>query len=190
MLITMRNQTVYKVLYERADMQMKTGISNIEAELNYDQLVHQITYNDSKLVGLVTFESGEVCRDMVLQLRRVYTVGRYLALGSGVVWIICMFLLRKIRKQRCFLIGSVGALSISMCVVIVFVLLKTELRNAIVYDEYTFLVASEPNLVKILPNHWALGMILCMISIEILFVILCLLAQRLIQKRKQPHRFD
>lgn len=152
-LLIIPQKKIYGWLYEQQKIEQVSGLSNFEAELNYDGLIQQVIGNQ-KIQGLSTYTSSLQLQHIVERLQQVYDICRWVAgIGTGIV-VIGLLLLRKQKWYECLKLGGIFTL-ISAGVLVLISYVLTPLRSFFWESQYEVIFTEDKLLNTILPLHWA-----------------------------------
>lgn len=180
-------EEIYEHLYREQNLEVQTGISSFEAELNYDGIVQQTTGNQ-ELTGLSTYPSSDDLQNKILRLRHIYQSCKWIC-GLGILLAVAgLIVLRNQKWYECLNLS--GCITVGTGIVLLLVSLMVKPIRLFVwqsqYDEY---LGFDPLLVSILPEKWALYMVglglLLILIIGMLFMLLHLGSR----KSYKPHKF-
>lgn len=179
---------VYKTLYKKQAADLQNGMTQFEAQLNYDGMVTQIV-GKGEITGLATYESSEVLTEQLLRLRRIYRSCRWIV-GMGIVVAIAGFVcLRNQKWYECLRWASYFTVGVTHIIALVVLLSKT-LRAFVLQSQYDVMLGADPMLISILPEQWAFYMTLVGLGILLLLgggYILSFLGCRGLYT---PHKFE
>lgn len=186
-LILTPRRELYNYLYEAQQMELSTGVSAFEAELNYDGIIQQII-GEGEIVGLSTYDSGSDLEKDIFVWQQIYKWCKWIC-GIGVLLAVGGVILMKNQKwYEC--LNWAGWITIGMNIIATsMVLLVRPLRLLVLHSQYNVFIGSEPLLIQILPEGIALYTYLTGTIMVLIAGIVCILLYLGSRKSYKPHKF-
>lgn len=187
LLLLLPRRELYNYLYEQQEMDVQTGISAFEAELNYDGIIQQILGN-REITGLSTVSSSGDLNNKILRLQRIYQCSKWIC-GMGILLSVAGLIV--LRNQKWYDVLSLsGILIIGFDIIVVLVsVLVRPLQLFILNSRYEEFLGYDPVLVSILPESWALYTWLAGVSFVFLVGIIFVLLHLGSRRSYKPHKF-
>lgn len=186
-LIVIPQKTIYCWLYEQQELEAQSGISEFEAELNYDGLLQQIMGNQEIHENL-TYDSEPQLQRILEYLNQIYYICKWTAGIGIVISIVGMLLLRKQKWYECLKLSGILTLILDAVLVLVTYTIAP-LRNILWNSQYELLLGEDATLSRILPDYWACYTELAGVAVICIAGLLMLAAYGISRKSYRPHKF-
>lgn len=179
--------SIYDKLYEQQDLEAVTGISSFEAALNYDGILQQIMGRQD-VTGLATYASSEDMQDKIEQLQTIYLNARWVC-GIGIVLsMLGLIALRNRKWYESLNLGGLIAVGLSLLGIGALWLIPA-MRSFIFQSRYQELFGYDSLFTSMLPEKWALYMLLSGLFFEIIVAFVFGLIYLAARKEHHPHKF-
>lgn len=186
-LLLVPRREIYNYLYEQQKLEIQNQISVFEAELNYDGMIQQIIGNQ-RITGLSTYDSGERLKQVLLWMRRIYQISKWVC-GIGIMLtVIGLLILRNQKWYDVLKLGGIITMAVSAGAACAVFFIQP-LRLFIWESQYGILLGNDPVLLEIFPKNWGLYTCISGLGGILLIGFLLLILYFVSRRSYKPHKF-